>query len=78
MMKCCNFLCPNKVSAADYQQSKTLKFVLSKEKCEKVESQLCFCDGTITKSKNCLAQYNYVKSKVENENEGGPFGTPMR
>jgi len=81
MNKCCNLKCPNEVGTGMLAKAKSLKFVLDKvEGCQLVDKEhtVCFCDGHLASSTKCAKVYKAFKHHVENDNEGGPFGTPMR
>ena len=60
------------------KKAQGLKFLTSKKGCDKIDTIVCFCDGTIKDSKQCGPMFQKTSDKVEYENEGGPFGTPMR
>ena len=78
MKRCCNFYCDNAISDAILKKGQALKFVINKEGCSKVDQQIVFCDGTLNSSKECKSEFDKIKKQVTLENEGGPFGTPMR
>jgi len=81
MSRCCNVTCPNEVGTAMLAKAKNLKFVLDKvEGCVLVDKEhtVCFCDGHLASSTKCAKAYKAFKYQVENDNDGGPFGTPMR
>ena len=78
--RCCNVKCPNEVGVGMLTKAKSLKFVLDKvEGCQLVDKEhiVCFCDGHLASSTKCAKIYKAFKHQVENDNEGGPFGTPM-
>jgi hypothetical protein len=81
--KCCNFFCQKAVDEEKLNKSKTLKFILTKDGCKKVDSDqtpIAFCDATLASKGEsaCRENYKKIKHQVENLNEGGPFGTPMQ
>ena len=58
-----------------------MKFIIKKDGCKNLQNEEvipCFCDGLINKSEKCASQFESIKKRVNEENEGGPFGTPMR
>ena len=82
MKKCANFFCQKEVDSEKLNKAKTLKFILTKEGCKKVDSEqapIAFCDGTLASlgESPCRENYKKIKHQVENLNEGGPFGTSM-
>jgi len=83
MKKCCNFFCAKQAREDSMKKAKTLKFILSKDGCQKVQDNevaIAFCDGTLASKGESLCKINYfkIKDQVKNINEGGPFGTPMK
>ena len=78
MKRCCNFYCGNGVSDEDLRKGQALKFIVNKEGCSKVDQEVCFCDGAADTSVSCKKEYERIRKMVLHENEGGPFGTPMR
>ena len=78
MKLCSNLYCPRRVPEDIYKRAKGLQFIMTKDGCKKIENLICFCDGTLQSSEKCKPDFEKIERQVKHENEGGPFGTPMR
>ena len=85
MKKCQNIWCNKDVPDDFIRKSKSLKFVISKDKgCEMINSDkpFVFCSGesfhSLSPKCSCIAEFKKMQHQVLKLNEGGPFGTPMR
>lgn len=83
MGKCANIYCKSLIPASVKDKSTSRKFFVQDKQLRKIGSEpLLFCRGSeadlATKSDKCKEAYEAILSRVTTQNEGGPFGTPMR
>jgi hypothetical protein len=82
MGKCANLFCKCPEIAASVKDAAKARLFFVKQLRKIGSEPLLFCRGSeadfITKQDDCKAAYDKLSDQITNQNEGGPFGTPMR